>query len=266
MSFLSAADDELDSSDEFYQLRSNLPRISLPEVPLEPRNFADPGRNDFTRWQLNRFNRSGNITVCSVFSSAYHLTIRHFRLFILLYVPYAAVIVGPLFKGWLLLFVSIDAISSLCASSCAFAIIANDKWHSRLRFFFTKQGIVSLLIQMMRSLLLFLTVQSAVQRASTLTGQFLFSMIFSYVVYFHPCFMFEGVALDTDVACWFTLQLSFIAVPFSQSLAIFLLSVFLHGMGPFTFGLSVWTAYVMRVLVFLAVCGTGNTMTTVQGL
>jgi hypothetical protein len=125
---------------------------------------------------------------------------------------------------------------------------------------------VSLLIQMVRSLLLFVTVQSAIHRASTLTSRFLLSMIFSYVIYFHPCFMFEGVALDTAVACWFTLQLSFIAIPFSQSLAIFLLSLILHGLGPFTFGLSVWTAYLMRVLVFLAVCGSGNTMTTVPEL
>jgi hypothetical protein len=266
MSFLLAADHELDSSDEFCQLRLNLPRISLSQIPLEPRDFAGPGRDDFTQWQLNRFNRSGNIALCSIFSSAYRLTIRHFKLFILLFLRYAEVIIAAAFKRWLLLFVPVDAISSLCATSCVFAIIANDKWHSRLRFFFTKRGFVSLLAQMMRSLLLFLTLQSAIQRASTLTSQFLFSMLFSYVIYFHPCFMFEGVALGTAVACWFTVQLSFIAIPFSQSLGIFLLSVVLHVLGPFTLGLSIWAAYAMRVLVFLAVCGSGNTMTTVPEL
>jgi hypothetical protein len=59
---------------------------------------------------------------------------------------------------------------------------------------------------------------------------------------------------------------SFIAIPFSQSLGIFLPSVVLHVLGPFTLGLSIWTAYAMRVLVFLAVCESGNTMATVPEL
>jgi hypothetical protein len=119
-----------DSTHDFSQFQSNLPRIPFPEVPLELHYVADPGLDDFTQWQLNR---SGNITLCTIFSFAYRLTIRHFKLFILFFVPYAAATVATLCKRWLLLFVPIEAFLSLCV----FALIANNKWHSRLRFFFT---------------------------------------------------------------------------------------------------------------------------------
>jgi hypothetical protein len=145
-------------------------------------------------------------------------------------------------------------------------MVASERWHSRLHYLLSKRGFVSFLLQMLRSLLLFLALKSALQRASTLTGRSLFCMIVGYVTYFHPCFMFEGMSVSLSVSCSFTLQLSFIAMPLAQSIQIFLIAIPLHIMGPLTFGISVWAAYVMRVLVFLAICGSGTTMAALPEL
>jgi hypothetical protein len=66
---------------------------------------------------------------------------------------------------------------------------------------------------MLGSLLLFLALTSAMQRASTFTGRFLFFTAVGDVTDSHLCLIFEKMPLVLSIACSFTLQLSFIAIP-----------------------------------------------------
>jgi hypothetical protein len=111
---------------------------------------------------------------------------------------------------------------------------------------------------MASSLIIYLTMKSALDRASTLSARFLLLMLVGHVTYFHSCFVFEGLSLSFVDVCSFTLQLSYFAIPLAQSLAIWVIALTLHLLAPFTIGFTMWTAYVMRGLVFLAVCGSGS--------
>jgi hypothetical protein len=253
------------SSDDFCRLSANLPPVPLPKVPIE-RCVAGRVEDEFTQWQLNRFNRSGNIHVSSVLTTAFRITISHVTFLVALYLPLLVFLLLAVHRRWILLFVPTNALASLFATAAVFSLIAGERCYSRVRYILSRQGAVALLVQMASSLIIYSTMKSALDRASTLTGRFLFLMLFSHVTYFHSCFVFEGLSLSFADVCSFTVQLSYFAIPLVQSLAIWLVALSLHLLAPFTIGFTVWAAYVMRGLVFLAVCGSGTTIASMPEL
>jgi hypothetical protein len=261
MNFQFDRDSDLNSSDDFFQLSSTLPPVSLPKLPIA-HYYSNHVSDEFTQWQLNRFNRSGNLRISSILSASFRLTISHFPSLISLYLPFLVFLFLTVRHQLILLFVPTNAIASLFATSAVFSIIANEKLYSRFRFILSRQGIVAFFVQMGSSFIIYLTMKSAWERASTITGRFLLLMIVNHITYFHSCFVFEGLSLSLVRICSFTVQLSYFVIPFVQSIAIWIVALVLHLLAPFTIGLTVWMAYVMRGLVFLAVCGSGTTIAT----
>jgi hypothetical protein len=253
------------SSDDFDQLSSTLPPIPLPKLPIEG-CLAARVADDFTQWQLNRFNRSGNLRLCSVISTAFRLTSAHLSFLVGVYIPFLIFLVLTVHRRWILLFVPTNAIGSLFATSAVFSIISGEKFWSRARYILSRQGIVAFVVQMTTSFIIYVTMKSAIDRASTITGQFLLLVLVSHVTYFHSCFVFEGLSLSFVDVCSFTVQLLCSAIPIVQSIAISVVALALHLLAPFTVGVTVWMAYVMRGLVFLAVCGSGTTIAAMPEL
>jgi hypothetical protein len=242
-----------------------LPAGPLPKLPIER---AGPGRpeDEFAQWQLNRFNRSGSLRLPAVFAAAVRITAGHVAFLAARSLPLRALLGVALHRRWALLFVPANALASLFATSAVFSLIAGEKCCSRVAGLLSRQGAVALLVQMGGSLIVYLAAQSARDRASTLTGRFLLLVLFGHVTHFHPCFAFEGLSLSCAAACSFSLRLSYFAIPLAQSLAIGAVALALHLLAPLTAGLTVWAAYVMRGLVFLAVCGSGTTMAAMPEL
>jgi hypothetical protein len=79
------------------------------------------------------FNRSGDISFCSIFVSSCRVARWHLKLLVIGDLPHILMATMPLFKRWILLFVTVDVFCPLCATSCTFSMVASERWHSRIR-------------------------------------------------------------------------------------------------------------------------------------
>jgi hypothetical protein len=253
-------------SDEFELLPADLPVLRSSSPPIASPFLASTLEDEFTQWQLNRFNRSGSISIRSILKSSFLCTVRHLIPLCLLFVIYFVVLATSFQLGLILVFVPFEAIADLVATSVTFSVITGERLHTRLHFLCSRQGVVAWSIQILRAFLLYHTLQAICARKSTATGRFFFLMLFRYMTYFQSCFVFEGLSLTFLSTCSFSLQLSFFAIPCVQSLGLFVSGIFCSIIAPLTFGFAGWTAYLMRGFVFLAVCGSGTNIANVPGI
>jgi hypothetical protein len=251
------------SSDEFDELRTKLPPMTpvspTKSVKLEEESVED----DFSLWQLTRFNRTGNVDLINVLSLAFRTTMTHIGSLISLYSVYFVLSILAIRHRLVFVFVPLQAVCTLVGTSMSFSVIAGESSVSRFRFLFSKSGFATFSIQMVRGLLIYKTIEGALVRASSTTGLFLLLMLVNFLTYFHSCFIFDGLSLSMLSTCSFSLRVSLFAIPVIQGFVMFLFGTLLQAAGPFTFGLTAWISFFMRGFVFLAICGSGTNMTTI---
>ena len=253
------ADDDSQSSDEFEQLCSNLPSYSpssnLIRISASLDNSDD---NDFAQWQLNRFNRTGNINICSLFRSAMKTTFCHLFPLVFSYLLAFIILFVSFYFRLFYIFIPCEALFCLISTSVSFSLIGLESPISRLHFLFSKQSLVAFLIQCLRSSALYLTLCGFFRRASSTTARIIILLVVRYVTEFHPCFIFEGRLLNIAATLSFAFRLAFNVIPPAQANTLYLLNTLLQALGPISFGISCWIAYNLRSYVFLAVCGSGS--------
>jgi hypothetical protein len=255
-----------EASDDFDLLHADLPILEPTFHPISSPLYVSTLEDEFTQWQLNRFNRSGSVNFHSIFRSSFFSTIHHCFSLSFFSVIYWSVFLFALKLSLPMVFVPFDAIADLIATSVAFSVITSERIYERFRFLFSRQGLAAYVLQIIRSFLLYQTLESIRHRRSTATSKFFFLMLFRYMAYFQSCFVFEGLSLAFTSSCWFSLQLSFFAIPIVQSLGLFLSGMLLYAVAPLTLGLASWVAYFMRAFVFLAVCGSGTNVASIPGI
>jgi hypothetical protein len=255
-----------DASDDFESLPAVLPLLRSPSLPETAPFFGPYLNDDFARWQLDRFNRSGIISICSIFSASLAVIAKHYKLLILSYLLFFIPLIICFFHNSVYLFAILHALTNLLATSVTFSLIAGDRFYARFPLIFSKQGLTAFLIQLVKSFLLYQTLKCLCARSSTLTVHFLLLVIARYVTFFHSCFVFEGFSLSFAATCAFSLQLAFFAVPLAQLLGLFVSGLAMGIVAPATLGMAAWAAYFMRALVFLAVCGSGTNIQNVPGM
>jgi hypothetical protein len=255
-----------EASDEFDLLHADLPVLEPTFHPIMSPLYVATLEDEFTQWQLNRFNRSGSVNIRSIFKSSFFCAIHHCISLAILSILYWAIFFLAFRLSFSIIFVPVDALSDLIATSVAFSILTNERLCARLHLLFSRQGLAAYLLQLIRSFLLHHTLESIRSRRSTATGKFFILMLFRYMTYFQSCFVFEGLSLAFSSSCSFSLQLSFFTIPYVQSLGLFVSGMILIAIGPLTLGLGSWVAYFMRAFVFLAVCGSGTNVASIPGI
>ncbi|OHT01834.1 hypothetical protein TRFO_07406 [Tritrichomonas foetus] len=251
-------DDDSPSSDEFEQLRSNLPTYSPPSNSARSSLNENSDDNDFAQWQLNRFNRTGNINICSLFGSAFKTTFCHLFPLMVIYSLSCIVLFVSFYFRLFYIFIPCEALFSLISTSISFSLIGLESPFSRLHFLLSKQSIVAFLIQCLRSSTLYFTLCGMFNRASSTTGRFIILLVVRYITEFHSCFVFEGRLLNISSTFSFAFRLAFFVIPPAQANSLYLLNTMLLAIGPFSLGVTCWIAYNLRSYVFLAVCGSGT--------
>lgn len=254
---------DFSSSDGFDQLSINLPEIAPPPSPTN-NNFPRilNGTDDFSQWQLNRFNRTGNIELCELFAPSTRFVRRNLKFMTLLYFPFSIFVMISLYYNLPALYVVVDSIFSLVATSICFSLIAGEEHSSRLHFLLSYQGFSALIIQLLRSISFVLTALSLYHRKSTTNIRLLFTILLRFLTHYHSCFTFEGRALSVTAAFSFSFRLSVKAIPIVQSFSIEFLMELLSVLGLVTFGFTRWLSLAIRSYVFLAVCGSGSALLT----
>jgi hypothetical protein len=255
-----------EASDEFDTLPAVLPLLRAHPItetaPLFPPYFDD----DFARWQLDRFNRSGFISICSILSSSINSVAPHCKFLILAYLLYFVCLIGAFFSNHVFLFVILQSLSHLLATAMTFSLIAGSPFYDRFALIFSMPGLTAFGIQTVKSLILYHTLRSIYVRSSAITVNFIVLIIAHALTLFHSCFVFEGLSLSFGATCSFSLQLSFFAIPLLQLLGLFLSGMAMSALAPVTLGLAEWTSYFMRAFVFLAVCGSGTNIQNIPGI
>ena len=264
MDLLDDGSDISGSSDEFDQLRAGLPQC---DVSLLTENVSmELGDSDdkFSRWQMARFNRSGTIDICRVLNSSVAIYGDHVIPLVSLYLVYASLCLLSFHYLLFWLFIPVDVLASLLATSISFSIITSESFGSRLHRLFSLQGLGSAMIQAVRSTIYYYIYTGFVDRASTVTFRLLLLLVVNYLMFFHTCFVFEGLNLSFLETCAFSLNLMFSAIPFMKGLYVFFLGMFLQLVAPLTLGFTGWVGYMIRVFVFIAICGSGSHVSTLD--
>ena len=254
-------DDPSDSSDDFEKLRSGLPQCSSLILNDSPWiTMEDTSDDKFSRWQMARFNRSGTIDIYCVLCLSVSVSLKHVIPLILLYVAYAALCLVSFHFCLPLVFVVVDAIASLCATSISFSFVTSESVGSRVHRMLSLQGLGLFFIQMLRSFVSYYILAGFLARDSSVTFRLLVLLLINYFTYFHACFVCEGLNLSFLETWTFSLNLMFSVIPFMKSVSVFFLGTFLQFIAPLTLGFTSWVSYMTRVFVFIAVCGSGSNL------
>ena len=212
---------------------------------------------------MSRFNRTGSVHVRSLLDVSVRMALRNFHKLIWLYIAYAFLAGLCLCRKWLYVFVLWDSLGTLVATGISFAYVSSESGMSRLKCVLSRQGLTNFFIYMMRSFLYYQMAMSLMSRASTVTWKFTLLLAVNYATFFYSCFLFEGMTLSFALTCKFAFHLSFFAIPMSQSFTVFFLAMLLQALAPLTLGFTVWVTYMLRVCMFISICGSGTNIATV---
>ena len=254
-------DDASESSDDFDALRSGLPQCETLVVNDRVWMFRDDSSSDkFSRWQMARFNRSGTFDIYCLLCLSVSVSLKHVIPLILLYISYLSVCVLSFHFCLPWVFVLVDALASLCATSISFSFVTSESLGSRVARLVSLQGLGLLTVQMVRSIVLYYIVTGFLARDSSVTFRLLLLLLINYFTYFHACFVCEGLNLSFLEKWSFSLNLMCSEIPFMKSVSVFFLGMFLQSVAPLTLGFTGWVGYMIRVFVFIAVCGSGSNL------
>ena len=254
---------ELSSSDGFDLLPINLPEIHPSISPIHTSEQIFQDTDPFSQWQLSRFNRTGTIDLCELFSPSIRFATRNLKFLTVFYFPFSIFLFLSLKYEISVLFVITDTVFNLISTSICFSLLAGESYSSRFHFLFSLQGLSAFLIQLLRSSLLLFTFSSLIHLKSTTTIKLIFMLLFRFLTLFHSCFTFEGRSLSVTSAFSFSFHLSIRAIPLVQSISIELIMEIFGPLGFFTFGFTKWIAIAIRSFVFLAICGSGSASITI---
>ena len=252
------------SSDGFDQLSYKLPHRTIDTFSED--EARDPNINhfddDFSTWQLNRFNRKSNLNLRHIFVASFRCAMRNLNPLIFIYIIGATIeMLSVRYRLWYL-FITFDAIWSLIKTSISISLISNERWSSRIHLVLSKLGLPTILVQLLLSFFAYKTVIGLIVRSSRVTIIAFVAVISRYALYFLPCFVFEGRSLDFAYAFKFAIRLSFLTVQPLHMVTVFFSSIVLFIIGPITLSISLWTAEIVRPSIFFSICGSGaNTMT-----
>ena len=253
---------ELSSSDGFDLLPVHLPEIRQPIPPIHTSENIFQNTDPFSQWQLSRFNRTGSIDLCEIFSPSIRFVTRNIKFLTLIYFPFSFFFLFSLKYELKLLFIIGDTIFNLISTSICFSLIAGESFSSRIHFLFSLQGLSAFLVQLFRSIFLSYTISSLIHLRSTTTIKLILMFLIRFFTLFHSCFAFEGRSLSITSALSFSYHLSVRAIPLVQTISIELLMELFSVVGFFTFGFTKWISLAIRSFAFLAICGSGSSSIT----
>lgn len=250
------------SDDEFDQLSGNLPQFTYSFSESNPQSFFNDKIDEFSQWQLGRFNRAGNIDLCEMLPPSLNVVHRNLKILTFFYLIYAILAIISIKLHIPFLTIIINSIFYLFATSVCFSLIAGEPFSSRFHFIISLQGLIAFSIQMLRSAFLFFTAKSLFYQKSIMSIRLFGTMVVRFLTFYHPCFTFEGRTLSLSATFSFSIRLSIKAIPFVQSATITLFCELLSILGFVSFGFSTWISNFIRSFIFLAVCGSGSSVLT----
>ena len=249
------------SSDGFDQLSKDLPQhnqsLGISGLNNNKDIFSNMNdfEDDFTQWQLTRFNRKSMLNVSHMLFSSYHCVIKNLNPLIIFYfISFAINYFAIKYKFWFI-YIPFTAFLSLFKTSISISIVSSEQWNSKLHLILTKSAFEVFLVSLINAFLVYQTFICFIDRSSRLTIVAIILLAESYTTFFLPCFVFEARPLKFSSSFSFSLKISFFSQHTVQMISLFLFSFLLHIIGPFTLGILGWTADVLKPAVFFAVCG-----------
>lgn len=251
-------DSDSGSSDGIEYLRRNLPHTEMSGGIGGTSIFADIEEDEFTQWQMNRYGRIGSVNIYATFKLAARVVSKHFDKLAMLYVPYACLYIAAVRYRSSFLFVMVELMASIVASSASMSLATSQGFTLRARMPMSMSGAIACLLQVMKSLVYWWLIVGLMGRTSRVPAQAMLLLFMNYATLFYWYFLLEGVPLSFGATISFPLRLSFFTIPALQSCTVFLLAMFLQILAPLTLGFTGWIAYVLRACAFLAFCGSGT--------
>jgi hypothetical protein len=95
-------------------------------------------------------------------------------------------------------------------------------------------------------------------RSTAATFFFLARCTWVFVFFFVPCLYFDAATVPTCQLLWFGVRIAFLPGNIGQRIALFFTCFFLIIAAPFTFGVSYWWAYTIRIVLYYRFCGTSS--------
>lgn len=261
INFLELEDEnlEISSDDGLGSLVGAMPsftNFSSDHLPMLSQSLSDC--DDFTQWQLSRFNRTGQAKIINTLDVSFRLYKKNFKLCFLLFIPYICCAIISRKIHAIYMMVPINAVSSLVSSSITFSIISMEPATSRLKCIFTSRGMFAFAYLLLAHFFTINFVSNFVNRNSKIFMNIALTLIVNYIGFYITPFVFEGKTLSISCIIKYSLQLITQIIPIIQSSAIFFVYISLTWIGPFTLGFTSWLAMFMKSQTFLAVCGSSS--------
>ncbi|OHS94654.1 hypothetical protein TRFO_39212 [Tritrichomonas foetus] len=232
--------------------------------------------DDFSQWQLNRFNRKSNLNVYHAFITSFRCVLKNINILIPIYFFGAFVTFFTIRHQLWFLYIPFDAFSCLLKTSISFSLISGEKFSSRFIFLLSKNFVPTFLVLCVSSFFVYETSTGILQRSSRSTVLLMLVLVIKFLTYFLPCFVFESAerpqigyssttsnrspnhSLSFSDSFSFSLKIVLRAIQPVQMVSVFMSAVVLHCFGPITLGIAGWTAEIVRPAIFLSICGSGS--------
>jgi len=246
---------EIQSSDEFDQLCGNLPVYDSNPRPKGSSIGSSQDSDDFTQWQLNRYNRTGLVRIGDILSLSLSMTKKKFRFLITIFSPFFVGFV--IFLKYNLIFFAcfFETLFYIISISVCFSLIYGDSPFSRLYQVFTLRSMIAFILKFFEAYLISSLYTGVISRNSMIFFRFIVYLVYSFSFFYYPCFANEGLSLNPIKSCLYSIRLSFKMIPLFNGIILFTFAIILRLLGSMTFGFTTWISFFMTGYGFLAVCG-----------
>jgi hypothetical protein len=235
----------------------------LKMMPPVPRNCSISAKrsetdDDFQRWLVSRFRRTGPGRVRDVLSDAISPVLSHLLLYSAIYLVYL-IVFGALYFFDLIAFLPLWL--TLCSLSTFTILFSLRKRVSHCRSiasFCSGSGACVCALELVAHIFDGCIITRLRARSTATTFFFIARCAWVFVFFFVPCLHFDAATVPTHKLLWFGVKIAFLPGNSGQRVALFFGCFFLIIAAPFTFGVSYWWAYAIRIVLYYRVCGTSS--------
>jgi hypothetical protein len=248
-------DQDDDEDQGLADLLQMMPRVARNWGNFATRSEAD---DDFQRWLISRFRRTGPGRFHDILSTSVSPVLSHLLVCCAVYLVYLGVF-GTLYFFDLLAF--LPPWLTLCSLSTFMILFSLRKRVSQWNYvasFWSRKGACVCAIELVAHIFDGCIIARLRARSTTATFFFLARCAWVFVFFFVPCVFFDAETVPTYKLLWFGVKIAFLPGNVGQRVALVFVCFFLIVTAPFTFGVSYWWAYRIRIILYYRCCGTSS--------
>jgi hypothetical protein len=241
--------DDDDPEDGFVDLLRHLPPVSRPTHSLSIRRPHT--EDDFQSWLVDRFDRVDTVRFRELFLTSLTSVLSNLTLYSFLYLGF--LIFGFGFH-WLSRPLVFEIWIALCSILSYVAVYGLQKRVSIC----VKSGLFLFANELISSFIHQRIVMALWKRSSSISFFLLLGLAWDFFLFFLPCLVFDGRRLNLIQLIRFSVKIVLLPGNAIQLIGLVFLEQTLFLIGPFTFGVSYWLGYSLRVAFYHQICGTSG--------